>query len=287
MKKRKNKRWLPWVIAIAVILVIGIVFSSMNARSAQRMIDESNVFTIEQSSITQYAVAAGKISSSKTTRVDINGTFRKSLVNVGDHVEEGEKIGEYLTNIGQLWAVVAKADGIITQIPNAASNFFVISDPNHFQVQIAITEKDVVKISVGQSASVYIEALNATLEGEVADIGLIGNTQSDFTTYTVTVVFDHGELPVFLGMSASSRIEVLNKQNIAVVPIEAIITSSSKRYLLSSEWLQNQNDRQSDYYIEVTTGISDVFYIEVTGDNLIGQEIVILPQTSRFPFFGN
>lgn len=287
MKKRKNKRWITWGIALLILVIIGAVFTSMNARSAQRMIDESNVITIEQSSITLYAVAAGKISSSDTTRVDINGTFRKSLVNVGDQVKEGEKIGEYLTNMGQLWAIVAKADGIITQIPNAANNFFVISNPNEFQVQISITEKDVVKISVGQSAMVYIEALDATLEGEVTDIGLIGNTQSDFTTYTVTVAFEHGDLPVFLGMSASGRIEVLTKQNIAVVPIEAIITSSSKRYLLSSEWLKNQNDRQSDYYIEVTTGVSDVFYIEVTGDNLVGQEIVILPQTSRFPFFGN
>jgi hypothetical protein len=87
-------------------------------------------------------------------------------------------------------------------------------------------------------------------------------------------------------MSGSGRIVLETFENIAVVPVEALITSEGKRYLLSADWLDNSNLPQSDFYIPVTTGVADIYDIEVIGDGLIGKTIIILPDRSNnFPFF--
>jgi len=285
MNKKRKKILIRWAVVIGVIAFLGWTFSGLLGNSSQRIVDQSEVITIESQTITLFALASGKISSSDQTEVTFNGTFRKSLVEIGDEVSNNQKIGEFLTVRGELWAIRARTNGLITAIPGGVSNRYIISNPEKLQVNVQITERDIHKVSIGQVATVFVEALNKTFQGQVTQINSVGNTSADFTTYTVTVGFDHGSESVFIGMSASARIEIESKSNIAVVPIEALITVGGKRYLLSAEWIDNPNNRQSDYYIEIQTGIADVFNIEVLGDNLIGKKIVILPQTASFPFF--
>lgn len=250
------------------------------------MIDNMETFVIEPGTIVLEALASGKITSADETEVTFNGTFRRSTVSLGDLVEEDDKIGEYVNNMGQLFAIRAKRDGLITQIPNAAQPKFMISNPSKFQLDIQITERDIYKIAIGQSATIYVEAVNESYIGEVTKISSLGNTSGDFTTYTVTVGFDHQDTPVYLGMSGSARIVLETFENIAVVPVEALITSEGKRYLLSADWLDNSSLPQSDFYIPITTGVADIYDIEVIGEGLIGKTIVILPDTgNNFPFF--
>lgn len=286
MSKRKNRKLSGWLIASAIVLVLGFIGYRVVQNANKRMIDNMETFVIEPGTIVLEALASGKITSSDSDEVSFNGTFRRATVNLGDVVEKNDKIGEYVNNMGQLFAIRANRDGLITQVANAAQPKFVISDPNKFQLDIQITERDIYKIANGQSATIYVEAVNQSFEGIVTNISSLGNTSGDFTTYTVTVGFDHQESPVYLGMSGSARIVLETYENIAVVPVEALITSEGKRYLLSADWLDNSNLPQSDYYIPVTTGAADIYDIEVIGDGLIGKTIVILPDTgNNFPFF--
>ena len=188
--------------------------------------------------------------------------------------------------MGQLFAIRANRDGLITQVASAALPKFVISNPEKFQLEIQITEKDIYKIVIGQPATIYISAVDRTFTGEVVDKSSLGNTAGDFTTYTVTIGFEHGDAPVYLGMSGSAKIVLETFENIAVVPVEALITFEGKRYLLSADWLENSNLPQRDFYIPVTTGVADIYDIEVIGENLVGKKIIILPSdNSNFPFF--
>lgn len=286
MSKRKSRRFRGWLIAGAIVLVLVFTGYQFIQNANKRMIDNMETFVIEPGTIVLEALASGKITSADETEVTFNGTFRRSTVSLGDIVEEDNKIGEYVNNMGQLFAIRANRDGLITQIPNAAQPKFVISNPSKFQLDIQITERDIYKIAIGQSATIYVEAVNESYIGEVTKISSLGNTSGDFTTYTVTVGFDHQDTPVYLGMSGSARIVLETFENIAVVPVEALITFEGKRYLLSAEWLDNSNLPQSDFYIPITTGVADIYDIEVLGEGLIGKTIVILPDTgNNFPFF--
>lgn len=286
MSKRKNRKFKGWLIAGAIVLVLGLIGFQIVDNANKRMIDNMKTFVIEPGTIVLEALASGKITSADTSEVTFNGTFRRATVNLGDMVVKNDKIGEYLNNMGQLIAIRANRDGLITQVASAAQPRFVISNPEKFQLDIQITERDIYKIEVGQAATIYVGAINQSFIGEVTQKSSLGNTTGDFTTYTVTIGFDHGDSSIYLGMSGSGRIVLETFENIAVVPVEALITSEGKRYLLSADWLDNSNLPQSDFYIPVTTGVADIYDIEVIGDGLIGKTIIILPDRSNnFPFF--
>ncbi len=229
----------------------------------------------------------GKIEAANETKVELDGTVTKLDVKVGDTVSKGQKLGEYQSSLQANTKVYATRDGIITAIASSVSPEFVISNPEALKVVINITETDIHKIEIGQSADVYIEAVDRNFKGTVSHIGLVGNTNLDYTTYPVTIDFDGEDSPLFIGMSASAKIVTETKSNILIVPFESIVTENTNRYLISAEWLQNTRANQSDYYIPIETGIADAFNVEVIGENLEGKEIIIIEESAIFPIFSN
>ena len=148
----------------------------------------------------------GKIEAANETKIELNGTITQLDVKIGDSVSKGQKIGKYQTNLQNNTKIYATRDGIITAIASNISPEFVISNPEKLQLIINITETDIHKIKLDQTASVYVEAVDRTFTGSVAHIGLVGNTNLDYTTYPVTIAFDGEDAPLFIGMSASAKI---------------------------------------------------------------------------------
>lgn len=283
--KRRNK-WIKRGIILSLIALVGFVIVSQQREAAQqRLIDNAKTTTIQKGQIELFALASGRLTSSDESAVAINGTLSRVLVKVGDQVELNQRIGETRDVMGNRLAVRANRAGIITSLPNAINNEFVISNPNKFKLVVNISERDVSRLELGQSAEIYVQSLDLTFEGTVTNIGLIGNTSLDFSTYPVTVEFDHGNEPLFLGMSASARISVSVFDDILIIPFEALIIDGTQRFVLSSDWLQNSQRPQREYYIPVTTGVADVYNVQVSGDNLEGQTIIVLDPSSSFPFF--
>lgn len=284
--KRKNK-WIKRGMIVSLIALVGfLIFNQQREAAQQRLIDNAKTTTIDRGQIELFALASGRLTSSDESVVSINGTLSRVLVKVGDQVELDQRIGETRDVMGNRFAVRANKAGIITSLPNAINNEFVISNPNKFKLVVNISERDVSRLELGQSAEIYVQSLDLTFEGTVTNIGLIGNTSLDFSTYPVTVEFEHGEEPLFLGMSASARISVSVFDDILIIPFEALIIDGTQRFVLSADWLQESQRPQRDFYIPVTTGVADVYNVQVSGDNLEGQTIIVLDPSSNFPFFG-
>ncbi len=229
--------------------------------------------------------AHGKLSAANPVEVVVQGSVTQSFVEVGDRVERGNRLFTYQASASSQ-TLKAPVDGIITQIPSGLGNEFVIGQSDELQLVINISETDIHKIQLDQSAEIFIEAINQTFPGQVSEISNVGNTNLDYTTYPVTLTFDSRDEALFIGMSASAKIIIETKSNILVVPFEALISQGTERFVVSSEWLKNINQPQSDFYIPVTTGVADVYTIEVIGDNLLNQEIIIIEASAGFPFFG-
>jgi hypothetical protein len=286
-KTKKRNKWIKRGIILAVIGVVGFaLFTQQQEASRLRLIENTNTTTIERGTIELFALASGKLTSANETSVNVNGTLSKTLVKVGDAVTKNQRIGETRDIMGNALAVRATEEGIITSLPSALNNAFVISDPSKFKLVVNISERDISRLVIGQEAEIFIQSLNLTFQGTVSDIGSIGNTALDFTTYTVTVVFEHGDEPLFLGMSASAKISVEVFNDILNIPFEALIIDGTQRFVLSAAWLDDIQKPQRDFYIPVTTGVADVYNVQVTGENLEGLEIIVPDPSSSFPFFG-
>jgi hypothetical protein len=206
-------------------------------------------------------------------------------VAMGDQVKKNQLLGTYTDYLNQTKNIRASAAGVISMIPSTINPSYSISNPNLLQMSVQISEKDIAKISLNQSAFVYVDALSITLNGTVSDISYIGNTTQDYTTFTVTVSFDKGDNAIFLGMIGSAKIETLKKVDILTLPVEALIEYNGLYYVLSADWFNHSNQKQSDYYIEVKVGSADINTAEVTGTSLEGQSVIILPAQTSFGLF--
>ncbi|NTW95338.1 MAG: hypothetical protein HGB31_01795 [Erysipelotrichaceae bacterium] len=284
--KKKSKRRFIILGVLALLLVLGFVgFNNLRDTAKKNLVASATIYKVEKTDLIIYSFAKGKIVSADSTEYSFTGSLSSNLVGLGDMVVKGTDLGKYTNMLNQTKLIESKVSGIVTQVPSSFSNTWVISDADKLQMSVQISEKDIAKITLNQQAFVYIDALKVTVEGEVTDINYLGNTTADYTTYTVTVSFDKADQPIFLGMTGSGKIEISANRDILVVPVEALIESNGKTYLLDKAWLEDVSKPEKDFYIEVTVGVADINFAQVSADNLENKEVVILPADAQTGFF--
>jgi len=277
MKKKSKKTFIILGI-IAVLIIVGLVgFNNLRSSAQKKLVASATIIQVEKSDLIIYSFAKGKIVSAETTTYSFNGSLSSNLISLGDKVVKGTDLGKYVNMMNQTKLIESKVSGIVTQVPSSFNNAWVISDADKLQMSVQISEKDIAKIILDQQAFVYIDALKITVEGKVTEINYLGNTTSDYTTYTVTISFDKADQPIFLGMTGSGKIEINANRDVLVVPVEALIEVNGMYYLLDKAWLDNLTKPQSDYYIEVTVGAADINFAQVSAEGLENKEVVILP----------
>lgn len=88
---------------------------------------------------------------------------------------------------------------------NAHQSVILLADLENLKIETTdLSERDVVKISVGQRALVYIEALNMEIEGEVIAISPLASDNSGDVVYTITI--EMNEIPASLRWGMSVKI---------------------------------------------------------------------------------
>lgn len=87
----------------------------------------------------------------------------------------------------------------------------VLGDLSSFRVETTdLSERDVLRVHIGQPATVFIEALNEEFSGEVIDIDRISSTLGGDVVYTVTIELDRQPQGLLWGMSADVQIETVD-----------------------------------------------------------------------------
>jgi RND family efflux transporter MFP subunit len=85
---------------------------------------------------------------------------------------------------------------------------FVIADLSHMRIETTdLSERDIPAVQVKQTASVYIDALDETFEGQVVDIDRQSETVGGDVTYRVTIELDQQPAGLRWGMSAEVEIQ--------------------------------------------------------------------------------
>jgi len=111
--------------------------------------------------------------------------------------------------------LLAPTDGMIAtvdispaEVVNPGQIVIVMGDLVNFQIETTdLSEKDITSVQVGQSATIFIDALDGEFTGKVSDISRISETVGGDVVYKVTIQFDSQPEGLRWGMSADVKIE--------------------------------------------------------------------------------
>ena len=84
----------------------------------------------------------------------------------------------------------------------------MVGDLARMQIKTTdLSERDVPAVQIGQTANVYIEALDVTVTGKVMQISPISETVGGDVVYPVTIELDEQPEGLLWGMSAEVEIQ--------------------------------------------------------------------------------
>lgn len=130
--------------------------------------------------------------------------------------------------MGTVTAISVKPGDVVTPQTEAV----VITDYDHLQLTITVDEMDVPKLKVGQTAEVTLDALpGRIIRGTVEDISMEGTQSNGVATFPVNILLEPAE-GVRPGMSGTAEIVTASKQNVLLLPIEAVQTAGGRYFAL-------------------------------------------------------
>ncbi|MBS3913747.1 MAG: efflux RND transporter periplasmic adaptor subunit [Bacteroidetes bacterium] len=255
----------------------------------------------------QYETAKANLASADKNI--LAGTFTvKSLT---ASLEQGRK------NLGRT-SIFAPASGIITNLNSekgervvgtaqmAGTEILRVSNLNSMEVEVNVNENDIVRIKVGDSADIRVDAYpDRTFKGTVTEIANSARFEAtsalsdQATNYVVKVhvirnsYADLGEgrnQPFKSGMNATVNIKTKTKANVLSIPISAVTTrnpTNSNVKTSETNKTKDQKDQTRTWAfiykngavkaVEVKTGIQDINYFEVLEGLKSGEEVVTDP----------
>ena len=190
------------------------------------------------------------------------------------------------------------------EITEANQVLCTIYDLSYLTMTLSVDELDIANIQVGQTVAVTADAVeDTTYEGVVTKVSVAGTSTGSATTYPVTIRIDEtdGLLP---GMSVDATITLDSAEDVLAIPSAAlnrgdtVLLTADSPSAAGAEAQQPEDgtdaetsagggdaetagDESSQYVsVQVTTGISDDSYIEITSGLQEGDTVVYIPTTS-------
>jgi multidrug efflux pump subunit AcrA (membrane-fusion protein) len=287
----KKRRW-PWIVGITAVVaavVGGFVFSGLN------QVTEYETYEVKPTEVIKTVSANGQLAESQLLAygpseepvlVSANGSaalpaqFGLSLeieeiqVKAGDEVKAEDVLFSYLNQIGQSVEVVAISDGLVRSIDTAAglrtSGSVLTVGSAEPIVSVFVSEYDADLVTLGQKATIELDAINAVFEGEVVRIGQVAQSVSGIKQYEVLV--DVTAIPegARFGMSATAVIEVQKKSDVLAVPMSSLVGDVPEVEIL----IVDAEGKQSVEWVEVKLGLAGDSLVEVTSGLTAGDQVI-------------
>ncbi len=195
------------------------------------------------------------------------------LLNINpSNVEKGK-----LTSIVTIFAPIS-GDIVIMNanvgMPVGPSDVILeIVDTNHLHLELAIFEKDILKIKMGQKISFTVP--EATKEVFDAEVHLVGKSieGNDRTINVHGHLDDNIKQKLLTGMFVEAKIKTNSKKGLSI-PTEALISENNKNFVLLLD--NNKNNMLSFKKVPITVGEKSENNVEIIPDNQINASSKIL-----------
>jgi HlyD family secretion protein len=128
-----------------------------------------------------------------------------------------------------------------------------IADMEEVYVITNVDEVDIGKVTIGQRAKVIADAFpDDSFYGEVLRIAPLGKTSQNVTTFNVIVVVKNLGGKLKAGMSASVDIEIFRRQNVLLVPNEALKDPKSEQGMALMASIKVDSTKKAPAEVEKT-----------------------------------
>ena len=157
---------------------------------------------------------------------------------------------------------------------NSNNTLCIIYDLTYLQMTLNIDELDIDNVEVGQMVNVTSDAKEGqTFTGVVTKVSVVGTTSGGTTTYPVTVRIDDtdGLRP---GMNVDAEIVLSSADGVLAIPSLAVNRGDTVLITSDSPSAANALEQEAPEgyaYVQVTTGVSDDSYIEITSGSAGGR----------------
>jgi multidrug efflux pump subunit AcrA (membrane-fusion protein) len=287
----KKRRW-PWVVAASTVVAIvagGFIFSSLNQTV------EYETYEVKPTEVIKTVSANGQLAESQLLAygpseepvlVSANGSqampaqFGQSLeieqieVSAGESVKADDILFSYLNQLGQSVEVVALADGIVRSVETAeglrtSGSVLTVGSAEPI-VSVFVSEYDADLVTLGQKATIELDAINAVFEGEVVRIGQVAQSVSGIKQYEVLVEVKSIPEGARFGMSATAVIEVEKKSDVFAIPMGSLMGDVPEVQILTTDGEGNQTIE----LVKVELGLSGDSLVEVTNGLSAGDQVI-------------
>ena len=103
---------------------------------------------------------------------------------------------------------IASVEIYPAEFANPGQIIVVMGDLSHFQIETTdLSEKDVPAVKIGQTATVFIDALSQEFSGKVVDIARVSETVGGDVVFKVTIELDEQPEDLRWGMSTEVTVE--------------------------------------------------------------------------------
>lgn len=155
--------------------------------------------------------------------------------------------------------ILAPINGTIIQRNVESGQTFTTQDAilvmsDRLTVKAQVDETDIAQIKLKQKATISLDAYpNQKIEAIVDQIAFDSKTVNNVTTYIVDVLPNSTPDYMRSGMTANVVFDITRKDDILIVPAEAIKADEGKNYVL----IVGHQEKKSQILTEVVVGISD------------------------------
>ena len=255
--------------------------SQLSVAKGQCNIPELNLHGFEAISqcynqIEQYREALEKAQQTYDNAVTTNA---RSVDSAETKLEQASRTSDTLTDLQttlENCTLTATMDGTITEL-NAtvgsvcSGTVATIQDVSDLTVEVTIPASSVGKLSTGMQCNITSDATGDTVvTGTLTRIDPVANSEG---TFGATVTVNGADSGLLIGISAQVEIVVNQKENVFTVPRDAVGThEDGSTYVLRKTGGEGVDMTFEE--VTVTTGDSNDYYIEISGDDLNEGDVI-------------
>jgi macrolide-specific efflux system membrane fusion protein len=303
-----NKRRLKFLIFIPLVLIVGLfLFFKLGTRPDKNEIVEEIKLSLGY--IETVISTTGTVYPKNRLEImpPVAGRVENVLVREGEYVKAGQILAwmssteraalldaargqgedklKYWQEAYKPIALLAPIDGQVIvattqpgQTVNTSDAVVVLSD--QLIVRAQVDETDIGRIKLGQKATIGLDAYPDTfINAVVGHIYYESETSNNVTIYKVDLLPD--EIPLFFrsGMNATVNFKVENKDNVLLIPVNAVRKENQESYVL----LKQEGNKDPAKRI-VNLGMTDDKNYEVLS-GVTSKDVVIIT-TKKYIFPG-
>lgn len=207
-------------------------------------------------------------------------SYKASLKKAQDTLtlESAEKELQILKDTLEDYKIVSPCDGVITALniedgnmTAAGSVAATVSNLEDLEITIKVDEYSVLNTQVGKDVTVYVDSIGRTYDGKITWISNNATIENGVSYFKATVEFTADEY-VRGGMSVEVRLkkaESLGAVSISVDSVNYREDNTAFVYVLDGEGELEEKD--------ISLGISDGIYVEITEGLSDGDKILYVP----------